>query len=79
MENRINQIMKLENGEQYFIIKQAYYKGSNYYVSAKLTENGEEMSGEFTVFEEVDYNGRRSVVPVKDQNTRKLIVKYVGL
>ena len=27
MENRINHIIKLDNGKKYFILKQAIYKG----------------------------------------------------
>ena len=33
MENRINEVVELENGREYFILKQAVYQGHNYYVS----------------------------------------------
>ena len=42
MENRIHQVMELENGKKYVVIKQAIYKGHNYFVAARLTDDEEE-------------------------------------
>ena len=79
MENKINQVIELENGEKYVIIKQAVYRGHNYYVSAKLTDDEEDILEEYVIFEEVDYNGKKSVLEVKDVELYKLVAKYVGL
>lgn len=79
MENRINQVMELENGKKYVVIKQAVYKEHNYYVSARLTDDEEDILEEYVIFEEVDYNGKKSVLEVKDANLYKLVAKYVGL
>ena len=79
MENRINQVMELENGHKYVVIKQAIYKGHNYFVSAKLTDDEEDVLDEYVIFEEVDYNGTKSVLEVKDPDLFKLVAKYVGL
>ncbi len=79
MENRINQVMELENGKKYVVIKQAVYKGHNYYVSARLTDDEEDVLDEFIIFEEVEYDGKKSVLEVKDAELYKLIAKYVGL
>ena len=79
MENKIDQVIELENGEKYVIIKQAVYRGHNYYVSAKLTDDEEDILEEYVIFEEVDYNGKKSVLEVKDVELYKLVAKYVGL
>ena len=79
MINRINQVMELENGKKYVVFKQAVYKGHNYYVSARLTDDEEDVLDEYVIFEEVDYNGKKSVLEVKDADLYKLIAKYVGL
>lgn len=79
MENRINQVMELENGKKYVVIKQAVYKDHNYFVSARLTDDEQDILEEYVIFEEVDYKGKKSVKKVTDSNLYKLIVKYVGL
>lgn len=79
MENRINQVMELENGKKYVVIKQAVYKDHNYFVSARLTDDEQDILEEYVIFEEVEYKGKKSVKKVNDSNLYKLIVKYVGL
>lgn len=79
MENRINQVMELENGKKYVVIKQAVYKEHNYFVSARLTDDEQDILEEYVIFEEVEYKGKKSVKKVTDSNLYKLIVKYVGL
>ena len=43
MENRINQVVELENGKEYYILKQAVYGGDNYFVAAEVSEDGEDL------------------------------------
>ncbi len=79
MENRINQVMELADGRKYVVLKQAIYKGDNYFVAIRTTDNEEDVTDEFVVFQEVDYNGQKSVKKIKDPNLVSLICKYVGL
>ncbi len=79
MENRINQVMELADGRKYIVVKQAIYKGNNYYVSMRLTENEEDVTDEIIVFQEIDNNGQKSVQKVTDPNLFSLVCKYVGL
>lgn len=79
MTNRINQVMELADGRKYAVIKQAVYKGNNYYVSLRLTDDEENIVDELIVFQEVDYKGQKSVEQITDQNLLKLILGYVGL
>lgn len=86
MENRINKIMELADGNKYIVIKQAIYKNENYYVVAKVNdeendilniENTDEKN--LRVLHELVYDGKLSVEDVTDPDLFKLIIKYVGL
>lgn len=86
MENRINKIMELADGNKYIIMKQAIYKNENYYVAIKITEDEtdiediEEIESEnLKVFHEINFEGQLSAEEVTDPELFKLIVKYVGL
>ena len=79
MENRINQVMELADGRKYVVIKQAIYKGNNYFVSMRLTDDEEDVLDEIVVFQEVEYEGQKSVQKVKDPNLFSVICKYVGV
>lgn len=79
MINRINQVMELADGKKYVVVKQAIYKEKTYYVSLRLTDDEENVMEELVVFEEVDFNNKKSVQKVKDQNILKLVLEYVGL
>ena len=41
MENLTNQVLKLENGSNYFILRQATYKGVTYFLAAEITADEE--------------------------------------
>lgn len=86
MENRINKIMELADGNKYVVIKQAIYKNENYYVAARVNddetdimdiENPDEKN--LRVLHELIYEGNPSVEDVTDPDLFKLIIKYVGL
>ncbi len=79
MENRINQVMELADGKKYIVIKQAIYKGDNYFVSMPLTDDEEDVTDEIIVFQEIEHEGKRSVQKVKDPNLFSLVCKYVGV
>lgn len=79
MENRINQLMCLADGRKYAIMKQAIYKGVNYFVAARATDDEEDLKEEFEVFKEVDFEGAKAVEKVEDTKLIELICKNVGL
>ena len=79
MENRIHQVMELGNGKKYVVIKQDIYKGNNYFVDARLTDDEEDVLEEFVMFEEVEKDGESAVLEVKDPNIYQMVCKYVGL
>lgn len=86
MENRINKIMELADGNKYIIVKQAIYKNENYYVAVKINDDEtdimdiENLQEENTkVLHELIYEGKPSVEDVTDPDLFELIIKYVGL
>lgn len=79
MENRINQVMTLGNGEKYIILRQAIYEDDNYYVCAKVTEDEKEVMEEFELLHEFELDGQTVVEPVIDTDLAETIFEYVGL
>jgi len=86
IENRINKIMELADGDKYIIVKQAIYKDESYYVAVKVTDDEEDVvdikeleDDNIKVLHEVIFEGQPAVEDVTDPDLFKLIVKYVGL
>lgn len=85
MENRINKIMELADGNKYIVIKQAIYKSENYYVVVRVNEEEtdtldiENTEENVKVLHELMYKGQAAVEEVTDPDLFKLIIKYVGL
>lgn len=86
MENRINKIMELSDGNKYIVIKQAIYKNESYYVAARINEEETDVEdisnideGNLKVLHEFDYEGQSAVEDVTDPDLFKLIIKYTGL
>ena len=67
MENRINQVMALANGEKYVILRQAIY------------EDEKEVTEEFELLHEFEQDGQKVVEAVTDIELAETIFEYVGL
>ena len=79
MENRINQIVELADGNKYIVMKQAVYRNENYYVVAKVTDDETDVLEEFDVLKQVIYNDQPCMIKVTDPSLIKLVSQYVGL
>lgn len=86
MENRINKIMGLSDGNKYIVIKQAIYKNESYYIAAKINEEETDIEdisnineGNLRVLHEFNGEGQATVETVTDPDLFKLIIKYTGL
>ena len=79
MENLTNQVLKLENGSNYFILRQATYKGVTYFLAAEVTADEEDFTNNFTFLEKVDSNGQMGVKVVKDQAVIEVLAKNIKL
>ena len=78
MENRINNILELANGEKYVVINQAVYKGTNYFLVAKVTDDEKDLVGDIKIVEEKLENGLLGISIVKDVKLLELLTKYLG-
>lgn len=76
MENRINSILELENGEKYVVLNQAIYQDKNYYLVAEITDNEEDVTGNIKICEEAREDGILAIKLVKDTKLIQLLAKY---
>ena len=78
MENRINSILELANGEKYVVINQAVYKGTNYFLVARISDDEKDLVGDIKIVEEKLKDGLLGVELVKDVKLIELLTKYLG-
>lgn len=78
MENRINSILELANGEKYVVINQAVYKGTNYFLVARISDDEKDLIGDIKIAEEKLKDGLLGVELVKDVKLLELLTKYLG-
>ncbi len=78
MENRINSILELTNKEKYVVINQAIYKGTNYFLVARLTDDEKDLTGDIKIVEEKLKDGILGIELVKDVKLIELLTKYLG-
>ena len=69
MENRINQVMTLGNGEKYLILRQAIYEDENYYVCVKTTDDAKEVTDSYELLHEFLNDGVKvaQIAKVRDR------------
>ena len=78
MENLTNQILDLENGKKYFVLRQAVYKGVTYFLGAEVTEDEEDFTNEFAFLEKVGNEGLK-VKKVTDKNIISVLSKNIKI
>lgn len=79
MENRINQVVELENGKEYYILKQAVYSGDNYFVAAEVAEDGEDLKENFSILHESKENGESFIEFERDPKTIQILLKHLNI
>ena len=78
MENITNQILDLENGKKYFVLRQAVYKGVTYFLGAELTPDEEDFTNEFVFLERVA-GEELMVKKVKDKSVIEVLAKNIKI
>jgi len=78
MVNRINSILELANNEKYVVINQAVYKGTNYFLIARISDDERDLTGDIKIVEEKLKNGVLGIELVKDVKLLELLTKYLG-
>ena len=79
MKNKINRVITLANGKKYFVLKQAIYKGDNYYMVAEVTEDGNDLKEKFAMLHEVEKDGNELIEFVKDPKTLQVLLDHLNL
>ena len=77
MENRTNKIIKFNENEKYFVLKQAVYRGNSYFMTVKTTPDGEDFTNEFYVMQETVRDGKSYFSKVNDAKLLDLLLKYL--
>jgi len=75
--SRINQVVKLDNGNSYVILKQAVYQDNNYYIASRLDLNNNPMPEELSFFHEVNENDNFKLEEVTDVQLIKYLYSYM--
>ena len=79
MENLSNKVLELKNGKNYFIIRQALYRGKTYYFAVEVTEDEDDYTNNFLFFERVDVDGKFSVLEVTDPKLLEVLARNIHL
>ena len=88
MKNKINRVITLANGKKYFVLKQAIYKGDNYYMVAEVTEDGNDLKEKFAMLHEeeltvndlaISEDGKELIEFVKDPKTMQVLLDHLNL
>ena len=78
MENLTNEVLDLENGKKYFVLRQAVYKGNTYFLVAELTSDEEKFTNNFTFLQKVGNEGLK-VKKVTDRAIAEILAKNIKL
>lgn len=77
MENKINKIITLDDGEKYMIIDQGNYNERCYFLTSKL-DNEDNLMDSFSIMEEIVENSEKLVSAVENKALLKALVDYFG-
>ncbi|MDD2392169.1 MAG: hypothetical protein PHU94_04470 [Bacilli bacterium] len=77
MESKKNQIIDLEGSSSYIILEHAIYKGENYYLGARLSEDKKEITDDMTYIHEINKEDGVYFETVTDFDLIKKLTKYM--
>lgn len=77
MDNKIHQVIKLETGNRYIILRQAIYKNDNYYIASKLDKYDNPLADELAFFHELVVDGKLKVEEVTNTELIKYLYSYM--
>jgi len=79
MENLTNQILEVNNGKKYFILRQAAYKGTTYFLAALVTEDEQNFKNEFSFLEKINENDTFYLKEVTDPDILNILAQNIKL
>ncbi len=78
MNNRINSVIEIANGEKYVVVNQAIYKNQNYLLLARISDDEKDILDEIKIVSETLKDGVLGLETVKDPKLVELLTKYLG-
>ena len=78
MDNRINSVIEIANGEKYVVVNQAIYKNQNYLLLARISDDEKDILDEVKIACEILKDGVLGLEIVKDPKLVELLTKYLG-
>ena len=75
MENKIDKIITLADGNKYMIVDQGNYNGKCYFMTSKLDNEGS-LTDTFSIVEETIENGESILTTVKEEKLLKALATY---
>lgn len=79
MENRINQVVQLDNGKSYVILKQVIYKNDSYFIASELDANNNPLADELVFFHQSEVNGQIKFEEVTDVELMNFLYTYMKI
>ncbi len=79
MENLTNQVLEVNNGKKYFILRQAAYKGTTYFLAALVNDDESNFTNEFVFLEKVDENDKFYLKEVTDAVILNILAQNIKL
>ncbi len=78
MINRTNQLMTLQDGKKYAIIRHVLYQGRTFYLAVEVTSDEEDIKEDsLQLLEQVMYEGQESIQKVTDAKVIKTILENI--
>lgn len=77
MNSKINEVIKLETGKKYVILKHAVYKEENYYIASLLDKNMNPIPDELAFFHEIIFDNKLKVEEVTNIELIKHLYSYM--
>ena len=79
MENRINQILTLDNDVELLVLHQAIYNGDNYLVCSKVVAEGTDLDENPILVHEIKNGDKLEVEVVEDPDLAEFIFEHLNL
>ncbi len=79
MKNRTNQVVKLEDGREYGIMKHILYQGRTFYIASEYIEEKDDFSEEFLILEQLIQDDKDCIQIVEDTQIIKAIIENIEI
>lgn len=79
MNNRINQVVQLDDGNKYVILRQVVYKNESYYIASKIDEKNNPSPDEISFFHQIEVTGQLKLEEVTNNELMQYLYNYMKI